>query len=551
MVALHLGPGVDELQHPFALLERAIALADGQPEAFAEPSVSADLELRQTGSVRPAGEIHVGYSGCLAGILAVIQGLNVDAVAHVAEPEIGQQGRTEYIVEAADQILVAHVRYTGEADGVIPGPARHRTERRRRVLIELGVGIAAKVAEGVLHVVIGPDVELIPIERLGTGRDEIVVVRSGSAKIRRRQERDEVLGWRRKLAGRDLVVGELDAAASVRVAGVRIEDRYAQSAEIAVALRGCGDSRHARAAGTAPRTLVVAKDKQLVLLDGSSERTAELVPAQRWRAVWLAERVPGIGDVVLEELEQAAMEFVGARLGFDLQHGATGLRVLGVVVAGCVLELGDRIDGRIHHDNAQNRVVVVGAIDHEVVGAESLAVGVDLDTLLRVLTGGMLPRHLLCTRHEQLQGRKIPVQCRQVADLCGDQTGAHLRAIRDQRRRRAGHADLLGHLADDELRIHPGRTVETDRYVLLNKALEAGRFELERVKARQDVNLRIVAGFVGSSVVGCAALLTGNRDLHGRNADTRRIRNRTDEVAGRGLAIKAEARAGNRQNCNQ
>ena len=171
--------------------------------------------------------------------------------------------------------------------------------------------------------------------------------------------------------------------------------------------------------------------------------------------------------------------------------------------------------------------------------------------MLRVLTGSMLPRHLLRTRHEQLQGRKIPVQCRQVADLCGDQTGAHLRAIRDQRRRRAGHADLLGHLADDELRIHPGRTVETDRYVLLNKALEAGRFELERVKARQDVNLRIVAGFVRSSVVGCAALLTGNRDLHARNADTRRIRNRANEVAGRGLAIKAEARAGNRQNCNQ
>src|SRR5207244_3092259 len=132
----------------------------------------------------------------------------------------------------------------------LPGPARDRTERRRSVLVELGVGIAAKVAEGTLHVVIGPDVELIAVERLGTGRDEIVVIRSGSAKIRRWQERDEVLGWRCKLAGRDLVIGELDAPASVRFAGVRIEDRYAQSAEIAAALRGCGDSRHARAAGT-------------------------------------------------------------------------------------------------------------------------------------------------------------------------------------------------------------------------------------------------------------------------------------------------------------
>ena len=96
------------------------------PTASPNPSLNPPFPLiwncgKPEVSGRPE-KFDVGYSGCLTRILAVIQGLNVDAVAHVAEPEIGQQGRTEYIVEAADQILVAHVRYTGEADGVIPGP---------------------------------------------------------------------------------------------------------------------------------------------------------------------------------------------------------------------------------------------------------------------------------------------------------------------------------------------------------------------------------------------------------------------------------------------
>src|SRR3974377_197063 len=124
----------------------------------------------------------------------------------------------------------------------MPLTARYGAERRWRVLVEFGVGKAAEVTEIVFYVVINPDVVLIAVEGLGTGRNEIVVIRSGSPEIRQRQERDQVRGGRRQTACWDLVIGELDPAASIGVATVRVENRHAKRAEITKPLSGCGHS---------------------------------------------------------------------------------------------------------------------------------------------------------------------------------------------------------------------------------------------------------------------------------------------------------------------
>src|SRR3989441_442879 len=155
-----------------------------------------------------------------------------------------------------------------------------------------------------------------------------------------------------------------------------------------------GDRGKQRCAGAAARALVIAECEQFVAPDRAPEGAAKLIPAQRRWPVGLAEGVARVHEAVLQELEEAAVIFVGARFGFDLNDRAAGLRVLGVVVAGGVLEFAHRIDGRVDNDDAEDRIVVVGAVNHEVRGAEVLPVVIDLNAALRIFAGGMLAEDL-------------------------------------------------------------------------------------------------------------------------------------------------------------
>ena len=234
------------------------------------------------------------------------------------------------------------------------------------------------------------------------------------------------------------------------------------------------------------------------------------------------------------------MQGVGARLCFRLHHRPARLRIFGIVVARRIFEFGNRVDGWIHDDNTQNRVIIVGAIDHEVLGAEALAVDVDLHALLGVLAGSMLPRHLLRTRHQQFEGGEIAVERGQVANLRGAQTGTDLGAVCNQGCRLARHADFLRDLAHNQLNVDTCRPVDAHGHVFLQGALEPRRNELHRVRSGQNMELGIVARFIRGRIVNRAAILAGDGNLDAWHYSARRVGDGSDNIPGSSLAIDGQ-----------
>ena len=123
------------------------------------------------------------------------------------------------------------------------------------------------------------------------------------------------------------------------------------------------------------------------------------------------------------------MEVVGARLGLRRHHGRHGLAELGVEVLRCDLRLGDRVQRRIHDDDAQDRILIVCAVQLESGAAESLAINLDLLAGLRILIGGVAPAQLLCTRKKQLQAGKVAPGDRQIRNRLLVKYRGHVRAI--------------------------------------------------------------------------------------------------------------------------
>src|SRR5579885_1129838 len=95
--------------------------------------------------------------------------------------------------------------------------------------------------------------------------------------IREREKMDQLLSLRREQARRNYIsgkrcaVGRGDAARGV-------VDVDPQIIEIAGALCGCRNPNQLASAGAAPRALIVAEVEQLVLLDRTAQRGAELIP---------------------------------------------------------------------------------------------------------------------------------------------------------------------------------------------------------------------------------------------------------------------------------
>ena len=79
--------------------------------------------------------------------------------------------------------------------------------------------------------------------------------------------------------------------------------------------------------------------------------------------------------VVAKELERAAAQLVGARLDLQVDDAAERAAEFRRIGRGLQLELVERVDAREDDDRLQPGLVVVDAVEHEVVVARALAVG--------------------------------------------------------------------------------------------------------------------------------------------------------------------------------
>src|SRR6185312_11868608 len=114
-----------------------------------------------------------------------------------------------------------------------------------------------------------------------------------------------------------------------------------------------------------------SEEKSFVAVDGAAECGAEIVLHEDRLGDEVIGRVKGL---VAGEVEEVSVQVVGAGLGDDVDEAAAGIAVLGQELVGHHLELRDGVlRERLAH-GAIELAVVFNAIDHDVVGARTLAV---------------------------------------------------------------------------------------------------------------------------------------------------------------------------------
>ena len=128
---------------------------------------------------------------------------------------------------------------------------------------------------------------------------------------------------------------------------------------------GTNASQRARI-GLDIRALIPAEEENPVLGDRAADGAAELVAPQR--VLRQREGVLGIEAAVADELEEAAVDIVGARLGDDVDDGGGVVAVARGERARLDLEFLEGIRERHRQIEVGAGVVVVGAV-HDVDGA--------------------------------------------------------------------------------------------------------------------------------------------------------------------------------------
>src|SRR5580693_527647 len=98
------------------------------------------------------------------------------------------------------------------------------------------------------------------------------------------------------------------------------------------------------------------------------------------------------------------MKLVRTGLRLHSDDSGSGLAGFGIVILKSDFGFSDCVKVRIHYDDAQNWILVVGAVELEVGAREVLAVNHDLAATLRILRGSMAEAgHFLSARREQLE----------------------------------------------------------------------------------------------------------------------------------------------------
>src|SRR5436190_17198019 len=136
MVALNLGPFIDELVLVFVLDQRTIAAVHSErvPELEQAVAVPVNEERRHAG-VEIFVDVHTGDARVLGGGRADSVRLAKNLIAEPAEAKIREQGRPEIVVESAgDGVITGHRRSrigAGGARGVEARAAGDQPEGSR------------------------------------------------------------------------------------------------------------------------------------------------------------------------------------------------------------------------------------------------------------------------------------------------------------------------------------------------------------------------------------------------------------------------------------
>src|SRR5262249_23585703 len=128
---------------------------------------------------------------------------------------------------------------------------------------------------------------------------------------------------------------------------------------------GDGGRNHALAH---PEALVVDEVEGMVLANRSARAAAKLVLAVfRLRCAGNETERCRVHLVVAEKLIQAAVKLIGSGLRNKIDHASRGTSDLSSIQTGLNAELGQCFDGWPDDGGTDNAVVVIDAVDHEII----------------------------------------------------------------------------------------------------------------------------------------------------------------------------------------
>ncbi len=230
------------------------------------------------------------------------------------------------------------------------------------------------------------------------------------------------------------------------------------------------------------------------------------------------------------------MKLVRARLGLHRDNTCDSLAELGVIVLQCDLRLLDGVEIRIHHDDPQNRVLVVCPVQLEGGAAEVLAIHENLLAALRIFRGGVAPSDkLLRPWGEQLEAGEIAVKDRKIFDIFFVELNRNILPVCLKLRNLPGHLDALRD--GSHLKLSVNVCARISRYLHAGNvcSLEAGSFNPNLVRVRDQVSNCVVSTLVCSGF-GCRTFgYRSHRDLRARHLCALRVGHRAENASINGL----------------
>ena len=323
----------------------------------------------------------------------------------------------------------------------------------------------------------------------------------------------EILRHDIELADGNLIVGKWGARARCGVEGLRVVQLNAAGhagiggvqkiREIALPPR----HRHEGGGVDAGRrglaqALVIHEDEQFVLPDGAAEGAAELVPADGRTEILSDRPIPrpviGVEYVVAEVLKRIAVVLVGARFDHHVDDAALEIAELGRGVVGDHVEFRDGVGIRLIARQIIRRLVIIHAIQQEVITLFPVAV----DVRSAAAGGAHSTRESRRVRRgdarrQQCQRDRVPADLRDVGDGVRADHRPDLCRFGLQQRGFGRNRNRLGESANLHWYIQTCALIDLESQCRFRRRLEAFGLDFQRIGAHRNARERVDPVFVG------------------------------------------------------
>src|SRR5690349_13869556 len=179
------------------------------------------------------------------------------------------------------------------------------------------------------------------------------------------------------------------------------------------------------------------------------------------------------------------MEIIGTGLGLNLNQTSDGLTGLGVVILESNLGFADGVEVGIDNDNAENWILVIGAVELKVGSREVLAIDENLAAALGIFSGRVAPAdELLGAGREQLKVGEVAIQDWEFRNIGLVKLDVHVGAVSLKLRNFAGDFHGLRNGTNLETGVGLYGRVRGDGDAGDVVPLEAGGFDVNLVGIR-------------------------------------------------------------------